>query len=86
MFVKRKFKDVVIDINSHINVSARVFPFVFTCPDEAYAELLKDHIHEMLRSKIQGIAMDNYEQGYMDGKNKKKRKEYAVGMFYTFNE
>lgn len=54
----------------------RVFPFSFNCGDAAYAALLATRINTVIGEAVKTAREEAYNEGYADGRGKKKRNTF----------
>ena len=71
----RDGKTVRININTGVNVSAPVFPFVRSFEDETTAEIVRLHIRHEIMQRMEKIRRVSYERGWSDAKKKRPKSD-----------
>ena len=75
--VVRHGNDVQLKVDAFLPTwNTRVFPFTFHCSNTEYAALLTDRIDDMLREAVRTAREEAYNEGYADGRGKKKRRTF----------
>lgn len=77
--LKRKEHTVYLDITSGLKVARPVYPFSFQENDENNAELLKQHIENVLSEALKKARREAYEQGWKHAKAKCAKETWFSG-------
>jgi flagellar biosynthesis/type III secretory pathway protein FliH len=68
-----------------LNVEKRVLLFEWECEHQYAAELLRIHLEEKYHNLIQAAYRKAYEQGYKDGRGRKRKKTWFSRYFQKEN-
>ena len=78
MIVERKDSRVTLNIDSELGTCSPVYPLTFNCGgDQELAELLARQLNEVIKKKLEKIAIDHYEKGWKDAKSKRRKNSWA---------
>lgn len=69
-----KCTQVITKIATDLNVEKSLLYFTFECGHQYAAELLRLHLEKTYHDSIQTAHRAAYEQGYKDGRGKKRKK------------
>jgi hypothetical protein len=76
---KRNGVRVQVNVESLTGVEKSVFPFSYSCSDEADAEIITRHFQRIMSESLTKIRTKEYERGFEDGKRKKRKETWFSG-------